>query len=104
MKVTEDIKSPWLIHAKAACFLIVGVASAALLIYQVPTIQTIFLVAMTIWGFCRLYYYLFYVLERYLGREQRYAGLIDAIMYLFSANRRNDAPSANDHSDPRTEG
>jgi hypothetical protein len=35
-----------------------------------------------VWGFCRFYYYLFYVLERYAGRDRKYAGIVDALRKL----------------------
>jgi hypothetical protein len=88
MKITSDIKSPWLIHAKGALFIALGILSAALLIAQLPTIRTVVLLAVTIWAFCRFYYYLFYVLEKYLGREKRFAGIIDAIRFLLRNSPR----------------
>jgi hypothetical protein len=82
MKLGGDLKSPWLIHAKDILFVVIGLAAAGLLFAELPTLRTALLIATTIWAFCRFYYYLFYVLERYLGREERFAGAIDAIRYL----------------------
>ena len=83
----SDIKSHWLIHTKGALFVVVGMLSALLLFVQLPTFRTAALLALTIWAFCRFYYYLFYVLERYLGREQRFAGVIDAVRFLLSSRK-----------------
>jgi hypothetical protein len=82
VKLTRDLKSPAAIHAKGALFVVVGLMSAGLLIAQAPTLKTVALLAVTIWAFCRFYYYLFYVLDRYLGREKRFAGIVDALGYL----------------------
>ncbi|MGH2551470.1 MAG: hypothetical protein ACRDHN_18940 [Thermomicrobiales bacterium] len=82
MKLTEDLKSAWLIHAKGLLFVVLGLLAAGLLIFQTPTLRTALLIAITVWAFCRFYYYLFYVLERYLGREKKFAGLFDALGYL----------------------
>ena len=90
MKITGDLKHPWLIHAKGLLFIIIGVISAGLLFIQVPTFRTAVLLCSTIWAFCRFYYYLFYVLDRYLGREKRFAGVIDAIQYLISNSDRSE--------------
>jgi hypothetical protein len=38
--------------------------------------------AMCIWASCRFYYFLFYVLERYVGIEGRYAGIWDLLTRL----------------------
>ncbi len=83
MKLMNDLRSPWLIHAKGVLFVLLGVLSAGLLLAQLPTLRTAALLGVTVWAFCRFYYYLFYVLERYLGREQRFAGVFDAVRFLF---------------------
>jgi hypothetical protein len=88
MKITGDIESPWLIHLKGALFLALGLGAGTMLLVFSPTIRTATLLVITIWAFCRFYYYLFYVLERYLGREKRFAGVIDALRYLISNPRR----------------
>ena len=90
MKLAGDLISPWLIHAKGVLFAVIGLVGAALLILEVPTLKTAALVLVTVWAFCRFYYYLFYVLERYLGREKRFAGVIDAVRFLWSARRDRD--------------
>ena len=84
MKLTSDIKSAWLIHTKAVLFLLIGLMSAVLILTQLPTIKTAVLLCAAIWAFCRFYYYLFYVLERYLGREKKFAGVFDALRYLLT--------------------
>ncbi|MBK8475312.1 MAG: hypothetical protein IPL39_03125 [Opitutaceae bacterium] len=78
----SDIKSTWLIHTKGALFIVLGTLSAGLIFVQVPTFKTAALLGVTVWAFCRFYYYLFYVLERYLGRQARFAGIIDALGFL----------------------
>lgn len=82
MKLTRDLETPRLIHAKAVLFVVLGVGASALLLLALPTWRTAALLAVSIWAFCRFYYYLFYVLDRYLGREKRFAGVIDALRYL----------------------
>ena len=84
MKILRDIRSPWLIHLKGALFLLLGAVAAALLIAQVPTLKTVALLAVTVWAFCRFYYYLFYVLERYLGLGKPVASITVAIRSLRS--------------------
>ncbi len=87
MKIMGDIKSPWLLHAKGALFVVLGLFSAGLLFAQVPTLKTAALLGLTVWSFCRFYYYLFYVLEKYLGRDKKFAGFFDAIRFLLSKPR-----------------
>jgi len=88
MKLTGDLKSPWLIHAKGFLFLVIGLVAAVLLLVQMPTLRTAVLLGTAVWAFCRFYYYLFYVLERYLGREEPFAGVFDAIRFLIGGAKR----------------
>jgi hypothetical protein len=47
-------------------------------------LKTVVLLGITIWAFCRFYYFLFYVLERYMGRDKRFAGFFDAVKFLLT--------------------
>lgn len=70
-----DIKSKRLIHIKGWLFLVVGVSATAVIIFETQSLKTTFLLAMAVWGFCRFYYYLFYVIEKYTDPGFRYSGL-----------------------------
>lgn len=97
MKLSKDLESPVLIHAKGALFVVLGLLAGGLLFLQVPTFRTALLLVVTIWAFCRFYYYLFYVLERYLGREKPFAGVLDALGYLVISRReKRGAPRPED--------
>jgi hypothetical protein len=87
VKLTADLKSPALIHLKGALFVVIGLLSAFLLVLQVPTVRTAALLALCVWAFCRFYYYLFHVLERYLGRR-RFTGVLGALRFLAARPRR----------------
>jgi hypothetical protein len=82
MNLHRDITSKWLLHAKGFLFLAVGLLAAGTIYLEVPNLRTILLLVITIWAFCRFYYYLFYVLEKYIGRDQKYAGILDALKYI----------------------
>lgn len=90
MNIMGDIKSPWLLQAKGVLFLLLGLFSAGLLFAQVPTLKTVVLLGITIWAFCRFYYFLFYVLERYMGRDKRFAGFFDALKFLLTKPKSRD--------------
>lgn len=90
-----DLKDPRLMYLKAALFLVIGAASAVALIVQNPTLTTAFLVAMVAWSFSRLYYFMFYVIEKYIDSQYRFAGIYSFLIYLVRAKRpqANPAPS-----------
>jgi len=91
MKLLGDLKSPRLIHAKGGLFAVLGLLSGGLLLAQAPTLAVAALLLVTVWAWCRFYYYLFHVLEHYLGRGQRFAGVIDALKFLTARRRRGKA-------------
>jgi len=82
MSFNRDIKSKRLLHAKGFLFLILGITAAGAIFIESQNIRTVVLLLITIWAFCRFYYYLFYVLEKYICRDQKYAGILDALKYV----------------------
>lgn len=83
MALTDDIRSKPLLHAKGLIFLLAGLIAVGGLLLESPHLRTVALLGIAIWSFCRFYYYLFYVLENYAGRDRKYAGLLDALRYVF---------------------
>ncbi len=71
-----DIKSPRLLYFKGALMLITGLLASAVLIAEHPNFKTIVLLMVAIWGFCRAYYFAFYVIQNYIDPDFRYSGLI----------------------------
>jgi hypothetical protein len=82
-----DIKNPRLLYAKGGMMLIVGILASILLIARNPDLGTIALLAIAVWGFCRAYYFAFYVIEHYIDPHFKFAGLIAFLRYL--AGRRD---------------
>jgi hypothetical protein len=84
----KDLRDPRLIWLKGILFLIIALVSAGLLWMETPTLRVAVLLLLTIWAFCRAYYFAFYVLERYVDPQFRFAGLGSLIRYLL--RRRKD--------------
>jgi hypothetical protein len=82
-----DIKSPRVLKLKGFLFAAIGLISAGMLIARDPAWQTVLLCGLTIWAWCRFYYFLFYVLENYAGRTRPYAGVLDALKSFFRSDR-----------------
>ena len=85
MKDLRDAKVIWL---KAILFLVVGLTSAGLLWMETPTFKSAVLLGLTIWAFCRAYYFAFYVLEKYVDPQFRYAGLGSLVRYIIQGRGR----------------
>ncbi|MDP9191452.1 MAG: hypothetical protein M3P06_07100 [Acidobacteriota bacterium] len=77
-----DITSARLLYVKAILFLVLGLGAGALLMARSPQPVTMALLAICVWGFARAYYFLFYVLERYVNRAFRFSGIISALLYV----------------------
>jgi hypothetical protein len=71
----RDLASKRWIVAKGALFLVIAASTAGLLFLEAPFARTAALLAILVWSSCRFYYFLFYVLERYVDPSLRYAGL-----------------------------
>jgi hypothetical protein len=87
----KDLTSPGWIKAKGILFLFLGSLSAVLLFLQHPTWQTAFLLAISVWSFCRFYYFAFYVIERYVDPSFRFSGLWSFARYLIGVQRNPKA-------------
>ena len=85
----REITSPGWLYAKAALFLFAGALAAALLIARSPSLATCALVAVCVWSFARLYYFLFYVLERYVDASMRYSGVTSVLARILRNARRH---------------
>ena len=70
-----DLKSRPLIIAKGILFPVTGLLAAAVILRQSPGWLTLTLLVITVWSFCRFYYFLFHVLEAYVDPSLRWRGL-----------------------------
>jgi hypothetical protein len=82
----KDLTPGW-IKIKALMFLVIGIASGTLILILAPTWQIAVLLALAIWSFCRLYYFAFYVIEKYVDPAYKFSGLISFVKYLFGRRR-----------------
>lgn len=82
----KDLTDPRWIKLKGSLFLIIGLLSAVLLVMEAPTLKVGLLLAISIWCFCRFYYFAFYVIEKYVDPGYRFSGLWSFACYL--AGRR----------------
>ena len=83
-----DLKSHKLIYLKGLLFLVMLAVSAAMLLSECCTWKTAFLVAILIWSSARLYYFMFYVIEKYTDPAFKFAGIVSFLQYLLHRRRR----------------
>ena len=83
----KNLTDPRWMKFKGILFLLVGLISSALLLLDHLEIKTALLLALTIWCFCRFYYFAFYVIEHYVDSKYRFSGLFSFARYLVSEKR-----------------
>jgi len=83
----RDLKNPAAMWLKAALLLAIGITASVLLILEMGTLKGALLLALSIWAFCRIYYFAFYVVEKYIDPGFRFSGLISVLSYLVTKKR-----------------
>ena len=91
----KDLTDPRWIKLKGILFLLVGILSAALILLDNPNFKAALLLAITIWCFCRAYYFAFYVIEHYVDSSFRFSGLGSFAVYFFSRRQRGSSTPKN---------
>jgi hypothetical protein len=87
----KDLTDARWIKLKGILFLLVGLLSSLLLVLEHPHIKTALLLAISVWCFCRFYYFAFYVIEHYVDPTYRFSGLWSFARHLMSRPRNRDA-------------
>lgn len=78
----RDLTDTRWIKVKGVLFLVVGLLAAILLLLEVPTLKVALLLGISVWCFCRAYYFAFYVIEKYVDPGYRFSGLWSALRFL----------------------
>ncbi len=77
-----DIKNEKLIFFKGFLFLACCMLSAILIFAEMPEMKTAMLLCVVIWCSARFYYFMFYVIERYVDKKYKFSGICSFIKYL----------------------
>ena len=87
----RDLKDPRLMYLKAGLLLFAAVLAGIGVLMEAPSARVFVLLCICVWAFCRVYYFLFYVIERYIDPDARFAGVGDAVAYVAKRGRRGRA-------------
>ena len=86
----RDITNPGWIKVKGLLFLVIGLIASALLLIEHLDFKTAALLAISVWCFCRFYYFAFYVIEHYVDPSYHFSGLWSFVVYLLSRKSRRE--------------
>ena len=88
-RLLKDINKVWLLYLKALLLFLTGFISSILLVLLNFNFKTIVLLLLAIWGFCRAYYFAFYVIQYYVDPTYKFSGLIDFAKYSIQKGKSN---------------
>ena len=78
-----DLKSEKWLWIKGGMFVVVAVLAVFLVAVDFRHTRQFALLMLAIWASCRAYYFCFYVIEKYIDPEYRFAGLVYLPQYMF---------------------
>lgn len=82
-----DLKNSKLIYLKGWLFLAILVVSICLLLNDSRSWRAAGLVLLIVWSSARFYYFMFYVIEKYVDSDYRFAGIMSFLAYLLRKKR-----------------
>ena len=74
---------------KGGLFLALGILSGLLLLVEARTIRVGVLWSLSVWAFCRAYYFAFYVIEHYVDPTYRFSGLLSVVRHVLRRKALN---------------
>jgi uncharacterized membrane-anchored protein len=84
----RDLTDPRLMYMKAGLLLLAAVLAGVGVLMEAPTARVLVLLLICVWASCRVYYFLFYVIEKYIDPGARFAGVGDAVAYVLGGRGR----------------
>ena len=85
--LAKEITSKKLLYIKASLFGLTGSLAGGIILAMQPTLWTAILLVITTWSFCRLYYFFFYVIDKYIDPESRHSSLSSFAKSHFKRNK-----------------
>jgi len=79
-----DLKNPTLIYLKGFLFGAIVLCSSIILFSMYPSWQTAILITLISWASARAYYFMFYVIEKYVDSNYKFSGVFSFIQYFIS--------------------
>lgn len=84
----QAIENKKLIVLKGFLFLLAGVLASFLLLLDKFSWRDFLLLLIAVWAFCRFYYFMFYVIEKYVDAEYKFSGIGSFILYFWRHKNR----------------
>ena len=92
----RDLVNPRWMYLKAALLLTILISCCLLLFMEAPTWRAVLLLALIVWASARLYYFMFYVIERYVDPSFRFSGIGSVLRHLLARSASRGPPGSGD--------
>lgn len=89
MRFGDDLSDRRWILAKGFLFLTLCFMAGGALVALHPDWVTVLLLGLAVWAGVRWYYFMFYVIEKYVDAEFKFAGLGSFLRWVWGAGNRN---------------
>jgi hypothetical protein len=86
----SDLKNPQIIYLKGWLFLGIVIISTILILVECPSWKVGGLLVLIMWASARLYYFMFYVIEKYVDDSYKFSGIWSFLKYVFSKAKRTN--------------
>ena len=83
----KDLQSTRAIWLKGWLFLLIGLMAGTMLVVEHLNWRTTLLLALCVWGFCRFYFFAFYVINRWVDPAYKFSGLESFLAYAWRSRR-----------------
>lgn len=83
----RDLTDPRWMIVKALGFVVIALVCLVLIFLETASLQVVGLTVMACWALARAYYFCFYVIEKYIDPEFRFAGIASAVRFLLSRRK-----------------
>jgi hypothetical protein len=82
-----DLKDTKLIYLKGLLFFAILIVSVALILIESFSWKCAALLCLVVWSAARFYYFLFYVIEKYVDPTYKFSGILSFILYITGRNK-----------------
>lgn len=82
-----DLKNPTWIYLKGFLFLAILIVSVALILIDSFSWKLCGLLCLAVWSSARFYYFMFYVIEKYVDPTYKFSGILSFVHYLCRRNK-----------------
>ena len=85
----SDLKNPQIMYLKGWLFLGIVIISTILILVECPSWKVGGLLVLVMWASARLYYFMFYVIEKYVDDTYKFSGIWSFLKYVLSKGKQN---------------